>query len=423
MDFAPVPRNAVGTSPYGPADEIGRLNLITPDSRQRVLSRIDPAQIYDLSVDYFMGMPTWVAAGDPTYQIWMSHTPPGTVIDNLTGQTREINQQIGYSGDVFSMYSHCGTHIDTLNHWGYHGEIWNHFTASQHLGSRHWTKCGADKWPPIIARGVMLDVAATKGVAMLPDSYPITPEDLQATLDRQHVRLEEGDVVLIRTGRMTVWDEPQKFLMNGPGINVARRPVAGRGPWRDDRRRRSGDRRVPAGDRRARAFPAGAPLSVRRAGGADDGDRVPGGAGARSGLRVRLLRRAPAPARRHRLADAPLGDAAASVGLFSLRQDTLCGNVSPLVEPLAGAQEFRHFQAGGRPPCPAGTDSKTLSNPDFSNPKARWIGGGAGEKVVGVGEERPWTPLGDEFSDERKRAPGVVRSWICRDGQKAARFR
>jgi hypothetical protein len=77
MDFAPVPRNVVGTSPYGPDDEIGRLNLITPDSRQRILSRVDPARIYDLSVDYFMGMPTWVAAGDPNYQIWMSHSPPG----------------------------------------------------------------------------------------------------------------------------------------------------------------------------------------------------------------------------------------------------------------------------------------------------------------------------------------------------------
>ena len=131
MDFAPVPRNAVGTSPYGPDDEIGRLNLITPDLRQRILSRVDPTRIYDLSVEYFMGMPTWVAAGDPSYQIWMSHTPPGTVIDNLPGQTREINEQIGYSGDVFAMYTHCGTHIDTLNHWGYHGEIWNHFTASR----------------------------------------------------------------------------------------------------------------------------------------------------------------------------------------------------------------------------------------------------------------------------------------------------
>jgi kynurenine formamidase len=95
-----------------------------------------------------MGMPTWVAAGDPSYQIWMSHMSPGTVIDNLTGQTPEINEQIGYSGDAFSTYSHCGTHIDNLNNLESGGQIWNHFTASEHFGSRHWTKCGADKWPP-----------------------------------------------------------------------------------------------------------------------------------------------------------------------------------------------------------------------------------------------------------------------------------
>lgn len=220
MALGPVPRNVVGTSPYGPDDEIGRLNMMTAASRKRILGRVDASRYYDLSVEYFMGMPTWIAAGDPHYQIWMSHTPTGNVIDNLSGQTRDTNERIGYSGDVFAMYSHCGTHIDTLNHWGYAGEIWNHFTARDHLGSRHWTKCGAEKMPPIIARGVLLDVAAMKGVTMLPESYPITPEDLEATVDRQRIGLEQGDVVAIRTGRMTVWDDPHRFLQNGPGINV-----------------------------------------------------------------------------------------------------------------------------------------------------------------------------------------------------------
>ena len=220
METGSAPRNVVGTSPYGEADEIGRLNLITPESRARILARVDASRTYDLSVDYFMGMPTWVAAGDPTYQISMSHTPSGTVVDSLSGQTREMNERIGYSGDVIAMYTHCGTHIDTLNHWGYGDEIWNHFNAKEHLGSRHWTKCGADKMPPIIARGVLLDVAATKGVSMLPESYPITPEDLAETVEREQIRLEEGDVVLIHTGRMTVWDNPQRFLVNGPGLNV-----------------------------------------------------------------------------------------------------------------------------------------------------------------------------------------------------------
>lgn len=215
-----VPRNAVGKSPFGENDEIGRLNLMTNESRARVLTRANPSRMYDLSVEYFMGMPTWVAAGDPPYQISMSHTPSGTPVDNLTNQPREINEHIGYSGDVIQMYTHCGTHIDTLNHWGYGEEIWNGYRATEHLGSRHWTKCGADRMPPILARGVLLDVAATKGVPMLPDSYAITPADLEETVRREGIQLEEGDVVLIRTGRMTVWDDPQRFLTNGPGLNV-----------------------------------------------------------------------------------------------------------------------------------------------------------------------------------------------------------
>ncbi len=214
-------RNTVGKSPWGEDDQIGRLNLMTEESRARVLSRTDPSRVFDLSIEFFMGMPTWVAAKDPSYQIWMSHTPQGTRVDNLPGQTREINEHISYSGDCISMYTHCGTHIDSLCHWGYDGTIWNGFESKDYLGSRHWTKCGAEVMPPIIARGVLLDVPMIKGVSMLPDSYAITPEDLQETVEREGVHLEEGDVVLVRTGRMTVWNEPERFLNNVPGLNVS----------------------------------------------------------------------------------------------------------------------------------------------------------------------------------------------------------
>jgi Putative cyclase len=65
------------------------------------------------------------------------------------------------------MYTHTGTHIDALNHFGYNGRIFNGFSNDEHLGSRAWRKAGADKHPPIIARGVMLDVAGTLGVDVL----------------------------------------------------------------------------------------------------------------------------------------------------------------------------------------------------------------------------------------------------------------
>ena len=62
----------VGTSPWGPEDEIGRLNLMTAKSRAAILSRVSGGTNYDLSVEYFIGMPSWQAAGDPHYRIWMT---------------------------------------------------------------------------------------------------------------------------------------------------------------------------------------------------------------------------------------------------------------------------------------------------------------------------------------------------------------
>jgi len=84
-------------SPFGPDDEIGMLNLITPESMRAVLSRADAGHTLDLSVDYFLGMPSFTAAGQPPYQIWMTNTPRGTAVDDGTG-FGEQNKLVGYSG-------------------------------------------------------------------------------------------------------------------------------------------------------------------------------------------------------------------------------------------------------------------------------------------------------------------------------------
>ncbi|MDL4775247.1 MULTISPECIES: cyclase family protein [Thermomonosporaceae] len=211
----------VATSPYGPEDEIGRLNLMSPESRAAIMSRIDATQMFDLSVDYFIGMPSWQMVGDPAYQIWMTHTPHGTVIDELPGISREMTEYIGYSGDAMMMYTHTGTHIDTLNHYGYNGRIYNNFTEREHLGTRHWRVAGADKMPPIVARGVLLDFPALRGVDMLPDQYGITPEDVDECLAAQGVELRLGDVVLVRTGRMRAWPDATEWGDNPPGLTRA----------------------------------------------------------------------------------------------------------------------------------------------------------------------------------------------------------
>jgi len=212
---------SVGTSPWGPADEIGRLNLITADSRADVLSRVAGGAAYDLSVEYFIGMPSWQAAGDPHYRMWMTHTPQGTVVDDPLNLGRSMNEHVSYTGAAVSMYTHMGTHIDALNHFGLDGKIWNGFSAEEHAGDRGWQVAGAENIPPIIARGVLIDVATSKGVDMLAAGYRVTRDDLVKALGQQGVELREGDVVLIRTGRMKLYEDASAYMANPPGLGMA----------------------------------------------------------------------------------------------------------------------------------------------------------------------------------------------------------
>ena len=209
---AQIAKNVAAKSPWGPADEIGTLNMMTDASRLDVLKQVAGGKVYDLGVDLFVGMPTCCAPfGDPTFQIFMTHTP-------AQDPSKEL---LSYSGDGVSMYTHTGTHLDTLNHFGLHGKIWNQVSSKDALGVRGWTKSGADKYPPIIARGVLIDVAKSKNVAYLPTSYSITVADLQDALKKQGTTLRPGDVVLIRTGVMTLWPDQAKYrLADQAGLSL-----------------------------------------------------------------------------------------------------------------------------------------------------------------------------------------------------------
>lgn len=211
----------VGTSPWGKHDEIGRLNMMTPQRQAQVMTQIDAHRIFDLSVEYFVGMPSWQAAGDPHYQFWMTHTPRGAVIDNVLDMGETVNRHVSYSGSAFSMYTHTGTHIDTLSHFGLDGEIYNHFSADENLGDKGWNRSGAETIPPLIARGVLIDLPKAKGLSMLPDNYRVTEADIKQALVQQHVTLQPGDIVLLRTGRMQNYAQSAKYMANSPGLGIA----------------------------------------------------------------------------------------------------------------------------------------------------------------------------------------------------------
>ena len=220
--WAQYAERTAAESPWGPEDEIGTLNMMTDTSRLDIIKQVMSGKVYDLGVDLYSGMPSCCAAfGDPQYHLWMTHTPRGTIAANPFGVSREVNERVSYSGDAVTMYTHSGTHLDTLNHFGLHGRIWNQFSADEHLGDQGWSKGGADKYPPIVARGVLIDLAKSMGVQHLPPSYGITAADLQTALRDQGTQLQPGDVVLFRTGLMTLWPDSSRYqLGNQAGLTL-----------------------------------------------------------------------------------------------------------------------------------------------------------------------------------------------------------
>ncbi|WP_199800356.1 cyclase family protein [Erythrobacter mangrovi] len=193
--------------------QAGTLGKMSDRSRLDAMRIVAGGQVYDLGVELFVGMPDCCADafGDPKYQLFLTHSPSRSGDSELVSHTSEA---------IF-MSSHAGTHLDALPHFGLHGKIWNGADAKDALGVRGWSSSGAENYPPIIARGTLIDVAGAKGLERLPPSYVITVNDLKAALARQGSQIRAGDVVLIRTGQMTSWpDATGRSLFIEPGIGL-----------------------------------------------------------------------------------------------------------------------------------------------------------------------------------------------------------
>jgi hypothetical protein len=119
-----------------------------------------------------------------------------------------IHKQLAFMSSLVMVSDHAGTQIDGLAHitTGADHHWYNGVQPSAARGDFGPRAAGAETTPPIMARGMFLDVAAAKGVDPLPDHTPITAEDLAETCEHQGSTLAVGDVVLVRTGALSLWD-------------------------------------------------------------------------------------------------------------------------------------------------------------------------------------------------------------------------
>nr|WP_279612420.1 cyclase family protein [Agrobacterium pusense] len=150
----------------------------------------------------------------------MTHSPRDGAQDNPFDVSEAARTVVTYSGDAFTMYSHTGTHIDSLNHFGLHGEIWNGFDAERHLDEEGWKVNGADKIPPIIANAVLIDLLKASDRTQLPPNHRISAEEIRHALNAQNIKIRPGDVVLLRTGQGAYFSDPERYGKDAAGLSV-----------------------------------------------------------------------------------------------------------------------------------------------------------------------------------------------------------
>ena len=139
-----------------------------------------------------------------------------------TGPPVGSNRRASNEELVVAEMGQVGTQFDAFPHQTIGDSLYNCFDMNEVMTRSGFTRLGVENVGTLMTRGVLIDVAALKGVDMLPDRYEITAEDLQQALDRQGVALEAGDAVLIHTGWGVLWDtDGERFMAGNPGIGVA----------------------------------------------------------------------------------------------------------------------------------------------------------------------------------------------------------
>lgn len=213
------PDSARCPSKWGPTDERGSANLMSPKSVLRAAGLIRSGTVYELGHVLSASIPFF---GTRKFDLNTKRT-----VMNPGANRRGSNEEI-----IYSEMGQVGTQFDAFSHQTIGDRLYNCLRLDEVATRNGFSKLGVEKVGLLMTRAVLIDVAAYKGVPVLPHDYEIKRADLEAALRRQDVTLEPGDAVLIHTGWSRHWGKDNaRYAGSSPGIGVeAAEWLAGQSP-------------------------------------------------------------------------------------------------------------------------------------------------------------------------------------------------
>jgi kynurenine formamidase len=165
---------------WGDGDQVGTVNLITPTKREAAIRLVRTGRTVSLARDI---------------------GPQPVLMYHVTFPSNRERADVVL--DRFDLVYHgfTITHIDALCHVAWDGQLYNGRPFMQSLTAAGATWCPIDPlFGGITTRGVFLDVAESRKDGYVSVGSPVTPKELDAAAARAGVRVEPGDVVVVRSG-------------------------------------------------------------------------------------------------------------------------------------------------------------------------------------------------------------------------------
>ncbi len=198
-------------SKWGADDEIGAANYITPASVMKAMGLVKLGKTHHLGIVIDSKTPAF---------------PPRT----LSLQVVQPNQQDGntvigplsYNDDLVQTWLGIGPQIDGLGHLGKNGMYYNCNNRKDFAAITGLTKLGVHAIPPMVGRGVLINMAKHNGVDVMKAGQAITAADIKAAATAQKVEIREGDVVLLHTGWTDgmLASDPKAWVSGEPGTSA-----------------------------------------------------------------------------------------------------------------------------------------------------------------------------------------------------------
>lgn len=176
-------------SRWGPDDQMGTVNLITPAKRKQAVALVRDGVSISL-------------ARDTDKEKSVDNPSPFTQSMSATGANPAGGQ---FAMDTYAVLYHgyAHTHMDALCHMFHNGRMYNGYSQND-VGPQGAQKLAVTAFKNgIISRGILMDIPRLRGLKYLEPSTAIHPQDLENWEKKAGVRVGAGDIVLIRTGRWT----------------------------------------------------------------------------------------------------------------------------------------------------------------------------------------------------------------------------